>query len=166
MPFTDIAKVQDPEDFNFAFQEGASNISWDEAHGIYSFRYISPHWAWLWMPDRQEKPTPEFVQQRLAEDLKSDNAATRKAAELIVNCAAKNAQGEYQYTIGQAHWAPHKTGYMGWYAMYPANADPDLGAARQGPDHRRGDDGLGRARCRDLQQARRLPGWLLLRRGG
>ena len=133
MPFTDIAKVQDPEDFNFAFQEGASNIPWDEAHGIYSFRYISPHWAWLWMPERQEKPTPEFVQQKLADDLKSDNAATRKAAETIVNCAAKNAQGEFHYSIGQAHWAPHKTGHLGWYAMYPANADPDLAQLGQGP---------------------------------
>lgn len=133
MPFTDIAKVQDPEDFNFAFQEGAGNIPWDEAHGIYSFRYISPHWAWLWMPERQEKPTPEFVRQKLAEDLKSDVVATRQAAETIVNCAAKNAQGDYHYTIGQAHWAPHKTGYLGWYAMYPANADPDLAPANGGP---------------------------------
>ncbi|MEN6303668.1 MAG: hypothetical protein ABFD96_13140, partial [Armatimonadia bacterium] len=133
MPFTDIAKVQDPEDFNFAFQEGAPNIAWDEAHDADSFRYISPHWAMLWMPERQERPTPEFVQQKLAEDLKSDNPATRKAAETIVNCAAKNGQGGYQYTIGQAHWAPHKTGYLGWYAMYAANADPDLAQASKGP---------------------------------
>jgi hypothetical protein len=133
MPFADIARVQDPEDFNFAFQEGASNIAWDEVHGIYSFRYISPHWAWLWMPERQDKPTPEFVQQRLAADLKSDNPATRQAAELIVSCAARNAQGEYQYSIGQAHWAPHQTGYLGWYAMYPANADPDLAQLGKGP---------------------------------
>ncbi|MCE5241532.1 discoidin domain-containing protein [bacterium] len=133
MPFTDIARVQDPEDFNFAFQEGASNIPWDEAHGIYSFRYISPHWAMLWMPERQEKPTPEFVQQKLAEDLKSDNPATRKAAQIIMNCAGRNAQGGLQYTVGQAHWAPHKTGYLGWYAMCPANADPDLGQLGKGP---------------------------------
>lgn len=133
MPFTDIAKVEDPEDFNFAFQEGASNIPWDEAHGIDSFRYISPHWAMQWMPERTDRPTPEIVQQRLAEDLKSDNAATRKAAEIIVNCAARNAKGEFHYTIGQAHWAPHKTGYQGWYAMYPANADPDLAQLGKGP---------------------------------
>lgn len=133
MPFTDIAKVQDPEDFNFAFQEGAPNVAWDETHGADSFKYISPHWAMLWMPEQQERPTPEFVQQKLAEDLKSDNPSTRRAAEIIVNCAAKNAQGGYQYTIGQAHWAPHKTGYLGWYAMFAANADPDLAQHGKGP---------------------------------
>lgn len=133
MPFTDIAKLQDPEDFNFAFQEGAPNVPWDEAHGIYSFRYLSPHWAMLWMPDRQEKPTPEYVTQKLAEDLKSGDTAARWAAEVIVNCAARNAQGERHYSIGQAHWAPHKTGHLGWYAMFPANADPDLKPEGGGP---------------------------------
>lgn len=126
MPFTDISRVEDHEDFNFAFQEGAPNVAWDEAHGIDSFRYISPHWAMLWMPDRTERPTPEFIEQKLAGDLKSPDPKVRRAAEIIVNCAARNASGKYHYSIGQAHWAPHKTGYLGWYAMYPANADPDL----------------------------------------
>ena len=133
MPFTDIAKVKDPEDFNFIFQEGAPNIAYDEAHGIYSFKYISPHWAWLWMPDRKDKPTPEFVKQKLAQDLKSDNAATRKRATLIVNSAPRNANGDYHYSIGRAHWAPSKHGPMGWFACFPANADPDLGQLGKGP---------------------------------
>ncbi len=133
MPFTDISKVEDHEDFNFAYQEGAPNIPWDDAHGILSFRYISPHWGMLWMPQRQDKPTPEFIEQKLAEDLNSEDVAVRKRAQLITNSGAKNAQGKYHYTIGQAHWAPHDTGELGWYAMYPANADPDLAQLGNGP---------------------------------
>ena len=133
MPFTDISKVENPEDFNFAYQEGAPNIPWDDAHDILSFRYISPHWGMLWMPQRHEKPTPEFIEQKLAEDLNSGDAAVRKRAQLIINSGAKNAQGKYHYTIGQAHWAPHDTGELGWYAMYPANADPDLAQLGNGP---------------------------------
>lgn len=133
MPFTDVAKVEDPEDFNFIFQEGAPNVSYDDAHGIYSFVYISPHWAWLWMPDRKDRPTPEYVKQKLAEDLKSEKADVRKRAQLIVNCSGMNADGDYHYNIGRAHWAPSNFGPVGWYAMFPANADPDLEKLGKGP---------------------------------
>ena len=77
MPFTDVAKVNDGEDFNFVFQEGAPNIAYDERHGISSFPYLSPHWAWLWMPDRKEKPTPQYIQERLAKDIASADPAPR-----------------------------------------------------------------------------------------
>jgi len=133
MPFTDVAKVENPENFNFVFQEGAPNVPYDDAHGIYSFKYISPHWAWLWMPDRKEKPTPEFIKQKLADDLKSDDAAVRKRAQLIVNCAPLNADGNYHYNVGRAHWAPSNHGPVGWYVMYPANADPELEKLDKGP---------------------------------
>ena len=133
MPFTDVAKVEDPEDFNFVFQEGGPNIGYDQRHGVYSFPYISPHWAWLWMPDRKEKPTPEYIAQRLSTGLRSGDPKVRREAQLIANCAAKNAEGAYHYDIGQAHWAPHREGHLGWYVMFPANADPDLKPEQEGP---------------------------------
>jgi hypothetical protein len=34
MPFTDVAKVDDGEDFNFMFQEGGTNVAYEERHGI------------------------------------------------------------------------------------------------------------------------------------
>ncbi len=133
MPFTNIAKVADAEDFNFRFQEGAGDIGYDEAHGVYSFSYISPLWAWLWMPERKERPTDEFVQEKLAADLKSEDPAVRRQAQMVVNCSAVNAQGKLHYSIGSAHWAPSKFGPVGWYAMFPANADPDLAQLNRGP---------------------------------
>jgi hypothetical protein len=133
MPFTDLAKVEDQEDFNFAFQEGANNIAYDEEHGVYSFYYISPHWAWTWMPDRQDRPTPEYVKQRLAEDLQSPNDQVRRAAQLASNSGARDRNGDLHFTIGSAHWAPSNFGPVGWYASYPANADPDLEKLGRGP---------------------------------
>jgi hypothetical protein len=132
MPFTDVAKVENAEDFNFVFQEGAPNVAYDERHGIYSFPYISPHWAWLWMPDRKEKPTPEYIQERIEAGLRSRDPKVLREAQLIANCAARNAEGAYHTQIGQAHWAPHREGHLGWYVMYAANGDPDL-KPKEGP---------------------------------
>ena len=50
MPFTDIAKVPGFDDFGFGFQEGASNVAFDDQHGIASFVYVEPMSHWLAMP--------------------------------------------------------------------------------------------------------------------
>jgi hypothetical protein len=47
MAFTDISTLPNPEDFGFAYQEGAPNVAWDEQHGILSFPYTEPMTTWL-----------------------------------------------------------------------------------------------------------------------
>ncbi len=133
MAFTDVATVEDPEDFNFIFHEGLNNLSYDDAHDIGSYQYISPHWGWMWMPDRQDKPTPEFIAQRLKDNLNSTNAGDKRRAEQVMVCGAKDQAGQFHYSIGRAHWAPSNHGPVGWFAMFPANADPELAELGRGP---------------------------------
>ncbi|MFN3421047.1 MAG: hypothetical protein ACK40X_04905, partial [Armatimonadota bacterium] len=50
MPFTDIAKIADFEDFGFAYHEGAQNPDFNRQHGFYNFRYEEPWSAWFYLP--------------------------------------------------------------------------------------------------------------------
>ncbi len=47
MAFTDISTLPNPEDFGFAYQEGAPNVAWDEQHGVLSFPYTEPMTTWF-----------------------------------------------------------------------------------------------------------------------
>ncbi len=50
MPFYSISKVQNHEDFGFAFKEGNDQTAWDDAHNISTFRYTEPLTWWMPMP--------------------------------------------------------------------------------------------------------------------
>lgn len=126
MPFTSPSKVEGFEDFGFVFHEGANEMGWDDAHDILSFPYVSPHWAMLWMPDVRDQPSREFVLQRLAQSLADPNDRSHRQAQLVATSGIMNGEGQYHFTIGRAHWAPSDFGPVGWFANFPANADPDL----------------------------------------
>ncbi|MGN0845899.1 MAG: hypothetical protein ACI4RA_00775 [Kiritimatiellia bacterium] len=49
MPFASIQKVEGWEDFGFKFKEGNDEAAWDDAHGIFTFRYTEPTTWWLSM---------------------------------------------------------------------------------------------------------------------
>ncbi len=48
MPFARISVLKNWEDFGFQFKEGNDETAWDDAHGIFTFRYTEPM-TW-WMP--------------------------------------------------------------------------------------------------------------------
>jgi len=50
MPFHKISKVENFEDFGFAFKEGNDETAWDDAHNITTFRYTEPMTWWMSMP--------------------------------------------------------------------------------------------------------------------
>ncbi len=50
MPFAKISAVKGWEDFGFAFKEGNDETTWDDAHGITTFRYTEPMTWWMPMP--------------------------------------------------------------------------------------------------------------------
>ncbi len=112
MPFTDIATVQDPEDFGFMFKEGNNNVAWDEAHGIETFVYVEPMSHWL--PLAPE--VPRTYDAALAE-LKR-RAETDPQAQATLSSAATNSDGTYQLSIQDAPWCDG--------ALIINNADPDL----------------------------------------
>ena len=55
MPFAQISKVPNPEDFGFKFKEGNGETAWDDAHDILTFRYTEPMTWWMTMPNEMPK---------------------------------------------------------------------------------------------------------------
>ena len=49
MPFRAIKSVENWQDFGFTFKEGNDETAWDDAHGIFTFRYTEPTTWWLSM---------------------------------------------------------------------------------------------------------------------
>ena len=49
MPFRAIKSVENWQDFGFKFKEGNDETAWDDAHGIFTFRYTEPTTWWLSM---------------------------------------------------------------------------------------------------------------------
>lgn len=49
MPFHAIKSVENWQDFGFKFKEGNDETAWDDAHGIFTFRYTEPTTWWLSM---------------------------------------------------------------------------------------------------------------------
>ena len=64
MPFTDVSKVQDWEDFGIKFHEGNNNVPWDDTHGILSFRYTEPMTWWMRMKQGVPRTFAEAIQAR------------------------------------------------------------------------------------------------------
>ena len=67
MPFTDIATVQDWQDFGFKYHEGNNNVPFDDAHQILSFRYTEPM-TW-WMPMPKEVPRTAEAALKIRDEL-------------------------------------------------------------------------------------------------
>ena len=49
MPFRAIRSVENWQDFGFKFKEGNDETAWDDAHGIFTFRYTEPSTWWVSM---------------------------------------------------------------------------------------------------------------------
>ena len=64
MPFTDVSKVQDWQDFGFKFHEGNNNVAWDDAHGILSFHYTEPMTWWMRLGADTPRTMAEAVRTR------------------------------------------------------------------------------------------------------
>ena len=63
MPFARISDVNDWQDFGFKFKEGANETTWDDNHGITTFRYTEPMTWWMSMPEEM----PRTLENALAE---------------------------------------------------------------------------------------------------
>jgi hypothetical protein len=86
MPFTDIATVQGWEDFGFKYHEGNNNVTWDDAHGVLSFRYTEPMTWWMRMPNEVPRTLPEAVGRRT----ELARGAREQEREMAKVCQAAN----------------------------------------------------------------------------
>ena len=124
MPFTDIASVPGFDDFGFAFQEGASNVAFDDQHGIASFVYVEPMSHWLAMP-RDVPRTYESAMSVLNKDLtgaRGKDAADMAAATLT--SGIENSDGRLSLYLVKAPWCDG--------GVFSLNPDPAIPTT---PDH-------------------------------
>ncbi len=121
MPFTDIAKIADFEDFGFAYHEGAQNPDFNRKHGIYNFRYEEPWSAWFYLPS--DAPTDLTLEQLFAFPNKREQHPN--LAEIVKACSVQDEQGRFSMRSQKTdpvHWAGGQTLYN-----FLVNADPDIG---------------------------------------
>jgi hypothetical protein len=124
MPFTDIATVPGAEDFGFAFQEGGSNVAFDDQHGIASLVYVEPMSHWLAMP-REVPRNYERAMSLLTNDLagaRGKDAAEMAAATLT--SGIEGADGRLSLYLVKAPWCDG--------GVFSLNPDPAIPIS---PDH-------------------------------
>jgi hypothetical protein len=93
MPFTDVSRVQDWQDFGFRYHEGNNTVPWDDEHGILSFRYTEPM-TW-WMPMKKELArTPAEAGRIRDELLQGRNDSQRRLAEVTRTAAMFDETGQ------------------------------------------------------------------------
>ena len=125
MPFTDIASVPGFEDFGFAFQEGASNVPFDDQHGIASFVYVEPMSHWFPIP-----PELPRTYERAMNVLKSDLAGTRgedkrQMAAATLTSGLQTTDGKYSLYLVKAPWCDG--------GVFTLNPDPDISTTPEAP---------------------------------
>ncbi len=104
MPFTDIARVPGFEDFGFAFQEGAPNVTFDDAHGIASFVYVEPMSYWLALPAAAPR-TYDSALHALRDDLAGARDAEKKRmAAATLTSGIHTADGQFALYLVKAPW--------------------------------------------------------------
>ncbi len=121
MPFTDIAKIVDFEDFGFAYHEGAQNPEFNRRHGFYSFPYVEPWSAWFFLPP--SAPTDLTIEQLFAYQNKREQHPN--LAEIVKSCGVQDERGRFSMRTQKTdpvHWAGGQTLYN-----FLVNADPDIG---------------------------------------
>jgi hypothetical protein len=125
MPFTDIAKVPDFEDFGFAFQEGAPNVAFDDRHGIASFVYVEPMSYWLALPPEAPR-TYDSAMAVVRKDLTGARGKEKQQmAAATLASGIHNADGRFPLYLVKAPWCDG--------GVFTLNPNPHLPAGAEYP---------------------------------
>lgn len=119
MAFDDIAAVQNPEDFYFAFKEGTNDPAYDEAHGILTYTYVEPASYWLGLGDLPR--TPEAALGLLEKQAQQNMGQ----AVATMTSAVRHADGSPEMSVVNAPWCDG--------ALFINNPDPDIPTTPQYP---------------------------------
>jgi hypothetical protein len=117
MAFTDISTLPNPEDFGFAYQEGAPNVEWDDSHNILSFPYTEPMTTWFALkPEipRTYNGAMEYLESLLNNkaDPLHDSAAVIAASNIL------DASGAHILSVVNAPWCDG--------CVFALNPDPTI----------------------------------------
>lgn len=124
--FSDLSPIADVEDFGIAFHElgSLSQIAFDDAHNIHSFRYVSEPWS-HWMPIDDPEVDPENYAEVMAylHDLHQNGTpAQQEKAEATLSSGFFDDAGAYLYESTTAPWCNG----AGGCAVFTLNPDPDV----------------------------------------
>lgn len=103
MPFTDISTVEGWQDFGFRFKEGASNVVWDDQHGILTFRYTEPMTWWM----RMEKGLPRTFNsaERVRDHLALNGSGSeREMAQVLQLAGMHDENGQPALIFRETPW--------------------------------------------------------------
>lgn len=103
MPFTDIRTVEGWEDFGFRFKEEASNLAWEDRHGILTFRHTEPMTWWM----RMEKGLPRTLDaaQRVRRHLAAQGRdSEREMAQVLQIAAMHDENGQPALVFRDTPW--------------------------------------------------------------
>ena len=138
MAFTDISTLPNPEDFGFAYQEGASNVAWDEQHDILSFPYTEPMTTWLKLaPEVPRSYDGAVAYLHALLDRKVD--PLHDSASVIAASSVLDSTGRSVLSVVNAPWCDG--------VVFALNADPMLPVTEVLPVNR------GQAELKRLEQA-------------
>ncbi len=100
MPFAKISEVNGWEDFGFAFKEGTNETSWDDEHGIVTFRYTEPMTWWMAMPKDMRRTIAAAVgeAERLA------NETGNKRAGGLLSSGYHDEKGQFAARLLNTPW--------------------------------------------------------------
>ncbi|NQU20234.1 MAG: hypothetical protein HQ567_03055 [Candidatus Nealsonbacteria bacterium] len=115
MPFAKISQVKGWEDFGFKFKEGNNETSWDDEHGIVTFRYTEPMTWWMPLPDG----TPRTYEAALTEAQRLADAGDVRAKALLA-AGYHDAAGRLAARLRDTPWCNG--------AVWSMNSMPGVGA--------------------------------------
>jgi hypothetical protein len=119
MPFTDVSKVHEWQDFGFRYHEGNNNVTRDDAHGVLSFRYTEPMTWWMRMPKELPR-TPEAAVQ-LRQKLASGDGSQKRMAAACEVAGMLDESGEPEILFRNEPWCDG--------AVWSLNPNPALPTA-------------------------------------
>jgi len=123
--FSDLSRVSGLQDFGIAFHEigSASQVTFDDAAGIYSFRYVSEPWShWLPLNAAVDPNNYNQVLAYLMDRWRNGSLAERRAAEATLSSGCFDEQGRYRYRSEPRPWCQGTNGCV----VFTLNPDADI----------------------------------------
>ena len=118
MAFDDIGKIENFEDFGFAYDElGGNRREFDDRHGITSFDYVEPMTYWLPM-DKKYPRTYEGALAALADNEASGRPGLVRSAQVTRRCGVFTESGKFDLALENQAWCDG--------AVFTLNPDPRL----------------------------------------
>jgi hypothetical protein len=100
MPFAKISAVKNWQDFGFRFKEGTDETTWDDEHGIITFRYTEPMTWWMRMP----KDMPRTIDAALAEARRLAIEGKDQQAMALLTSGFHDDKGQYSARLLDTPW--------------------------------------------------------------